>query len=182
MDSTTAGGSTILATRQFVHARLDLGLTPLNLNLWAKTNAGMSSLYRSQHELLPPFKKGHAPYVNNVKLGGKGRRRSNVWTYLGASSLGSDARRGLQNHPTVKPTAMLQDALLVANSADNAHSDKSTIGSRRVGVAKWSKSNARRPPSTAGFDPSWIFCQPRPNDRGWPGNEPASREGARGEG
>lgn len=61
MDSTTAGGSTILATRQFVHARLDLGLTPLNLNLWAKTNAGMSSLYRSQHELLPPFKKGQAP-------------------------------------------------------------------------------------------------------------------------
>ena len=72
----------------------------------------MGSLYRSQHELLPLFKKGAAPHVNNVELGKTGRWRSNVWTYPGASSLGSDARRGLQDHPTVKPTAMLEDALL----------------------------------------------------------------------
>ena len=89
-----------------------LGLTPLNLIVWAKTNAGMGSLYRSQHELLPLFKKGDAPHVNNIELGKKGRWRSNVWTYPGASSLGSDARRGLREHPTVKPTAMLEDALL----------------------------------------------------------------------
>jgi DNA modification methylase len=89
-----------------------LGLNPLNLIVWAKTNAGMGSLYRSQHELLPLFKKGVAPHANNVELGKKGRWRSNVWTYPGASSLGSDARRGLQDHPTVKPTAMLEDALL----------------------------------------------------------------------
>ena len=72
----------------------------------------MGSLYRSQHELLPLFKKGTAPHVNNVELGRRGRWRSNVWTYPGASSLGSDARRGLQDHPTVKPTAMLEDALV----------------------------------------------------------------------
>ena len=72
----------------------------------------MGSLYRSQHELLPLFKKGFASHVNNVELGKKGRWRSNVWTYPGASSLGSDARRGLQDHPTVKPTVMLEDALL----------------------------------------------------------------------
>ena len=72
----------------------------------------MGSLYRSQHELLPLFKKGSASHVNNVELGKKGRWRSNVWTYPGASSLGSDARRGLQDHPTVKPTVMLEDALL----------------------------------------------------------------------
>jgi DNA modification methylase len=72
----------------------------------------MGSLYRSQHELPPLFKKGTAPHVNNVELGRRGRWRSNVWTYPGASSLGSDARRGLQDHPTVKPTAMLEDALL----------------------------------------------------------------------
>jgi DNA modification methylase len=42
----------------------------------------------------------------------RGRWRSNVWTYPGASSLGSDARRGLKDHPTVKPTAMLEDAFL----------------------------------------------------------------------
>jgi DNA modification methylase len=89
-----------------------LALTPLNLIVWAKTNAGIGSLYRSQHELLPLFKKGNAPHINNIELGKKGRWRSNVWTYPGASSLGSDARRGLKDHPTVKPTAMLEDALL----------------------------------------------------------------------
>jgi DNA modification methylase len=62
--------------------------------------------------LLPLFKKGDAAHVNNVELGKRGRWRSNVWIYPGASSLGSDARRGLQDHPTVKPTAMLEDALL----------------------------------------------------------------------
>jgi DNA modification methylase len=93
-------------------AATKLGLTPLNLVVWRKTNAGMGSLYRSQHELLPLFKKGTAPHVNNVELGKRGRWRSNVWTYPGASSLGSDARRGLKDHPTVKPTALLEDALL----------------------------------------------------------------------
>jgi DNA modification methylase len=72
----------------------------------------MGSLYRSQHELLPLFKNGTAPHVNNIELGKKGRWRSNVWTYPGASSLGSDARRGLKDHPTVKPTAMIEDAFL----------------------------------------------------------------------
>ena len=93
-------------------AAAKVGLFPLNLIVWAKTNAGMGSLYRSQHELLPLFKNGSAPHVNNVELGKRGRWRSNVWTYPGASSLGSDARRGLKDHPTVKPTAMLEDALL----------------------------------------------------------------------
>ncbi len=93
-------------------AAAKLGLKQLNLIVWAKTNAGMGSLYRSQHELLPLFKWGSAPHVNKVELGKRGRWRSNVWTYPGASSLGSDARRGLKDHPTVKPTAMLEDALL----------------------------------------------------------------------
>ena len=36
-----------------VHAAATkLGLTPLNLVVWGKTNAGMGSLYRSQHELV----------------------------------------------------------------------------------------------------------------------------------
>ena len=93
-------------------AVLQLDLVPFNLIVWAKTNAGMGSLYRSQHELLPLFKKGDAPHVNNVALGKHGRWRSNVWTYPGASSLGSQARQGLQEHPTVKPCSMLEDALL----------------------------------------------------------------------
>jgi len=96
-----------------------LGLVPLNLIVWAKTNAGMGSLYRSQHELLPLFKKGTAAHVNNIELGRRGRWRSNLWTYPGASSLGSDARRGLKDHPTVKPTAMLEDALLDVTKRDD---------------------------------------------------------------
>ena len=36
----------------------------------------------------------------------------------GASSLGSDARRGLKDHPTVKPTALLEDALLDVSKRD----------------------------------------------------------------
>ena len=95
-----------------IAAALQLGLAPFNLIVWAKTNAGMGSLYRSQHELLPLFKKGKAPHINNVELGKNGRWRSNVWTYPGASSMGSEARQGLQHHPTVKPVAMLEDALL----------------------------------------------------------------------
>ena len=60
-----------------------LDLNPIDLIVWSKTNAGMGSLYRSQHELLPLFKKGDAPHVNNVELGKKGRWRSNVWTHPG---------------------------------------------------------------------------------------------------
>jgi DNA modification methylase len=90
-------------------AAVKVGLVPPNLVVWAKTNAGMGSLYRSQHELLPLFKNGSAPHVNNGK---RGRWRSNVWIYPSASSLGSDARRGLKDHPAVKPTAMLEDPLL----------------------------------------------------------------------
>jgi DNA modification methylase len=84
----------------------------------------MGSLYRSQHELLPLFKKGDAPHINNVALGKRGRWRSNVWTYPGASSVGSDARRGLQDHPTVKPTAMLEDALLDLTNRDEIVIDR----------------------------------------------------------
>ena len=86
-------------------------LSQVNLVVWGKTNAGMGSLYRSQHELLPIFKKGEVAHVNNVELGRKGRHRSNLWTYPGASTQGSDARQGLQYHPTVKPAAMLVEAL-----------------------------------------------------------------------
>jgi hypothetical protein len=71
-----------------------LALIPVNLVIWTKTNAGMGSLYRSQHELLPLFKKGDAPHVNNVELGKNGRWRSNVWTYP------TKAREGIR-HVTV---------------------------------------------------------------------------------
>jgi DNA modification methylase len=64
------------------------------------------------------FKKGAAPPLNNVELGRFGRWRSNVWCYPGASSVGSDAREGLAVHPTVKPRALLEDALLDVSARD----------------------------------------------------------------
>lgn len=88
------------------------GLIPINLCVWTKTNGGMGSLYRSQHELFPLYKKGTAAHVNNIELGKNGRWRSNVWCYPGASSVSSDSRKGLELHPTVKPAAMLTDAIL----------------------------------------------------------------------
>jgi DNA modification methylase len=90
----------------------ELDLTLLNIIVWAKSNGGQGSLWRSMHELLPVFRKGGASHINNVELGRFGRWRSNVWTYPGASSLGSDAREGLAKHPTVKPRALLEDALM----------------------------------------------------------------------
>ena len=103
-----------------VHAAaLQFGLVPFNLVVWAKTKAGMGSLYRSQHELLPLFKHGNASHINNVELGKNGRRRSNVWNYPGASSIGSEARKGLRHHPTVKPVAMIEDALLDMTERDD---------------------------------------------------------------
>jgi DNA modification methylase len=89
-----------------------LALTPLDLVVWAKTNALTGSLYRSQHELLPLFKKGSASHVNNLSLGKRGRHRTNLWTYPGVSSSGSDARKGPLDHGSAKPTAMLEDALV----------------------------------------------------------------------
>lgn len=83
-----------------------------NLCVWAKTNAGMGSLYRSQHELVFVFKKGSAPHVNNVQLGRFGRNRTNVWNYSGVNTFGKDRGTELAMHPTVKPLALVADAIL----------------------------------------------------------------------
>jgi DNA modification methylase len=85
-----------------------------NLCVWAKDNAGMGSLYRSQHELVFVYKSGRAPHRNNIELGRHGRHRSNLWSYPGVNSF---ARRGeegnlLALHPTVKPVALVADAIL----------------------------------------------------------------------
>jgi DNA modification methylase len=85
-----------------------------NICVWVKDNGGMGSLYRSQHELVFVFKHGRNGHRNNVQLGRFGRNRSNVWPYSGANSF---ARRGeegnlLALHPTVKPVALVADAIL----------------------------------------------------------------------
>ena len=82
------------------------------LCIWVKTNAGMGSFYRSQHELVLAFKKGRAPHVNTFELGQHGRHRSNVWTYAGVNALGPDRLEQLEWHPTVKPVALVADAIM----------------------------------------------------------------------
>lgn len=83
-----------------------------NLCVWAKTNGGMGSLYRSQHELVFVFKAGQGPHVNNVELGKHGRFRTNVWSYAGANGFSNSRDDDLAMHPTVKPVALVADAVL----------------------------------------------------------------------
>jgi len=88
-----------------------------NLCVWAKDNGGMGSLYRSQHELFFIFKKGKKPHRNNVQLGRYGRNRTNVWSYSGVGTFGRGSDEGdlLKLHPTVKPVALVADALFDAS-------------------------------------------------------------------
>lgn len=85
-----------------------------NLCVWVKNNAGMGSFYRSQHEFVCVFKHGRAPHRNNVQLGQFGRNRTNVWQYPGANAFGRQGEEGnlLALHPTVKPVALVADAIL----------------------------------------------------------------------
>jgi DNA modification methylase len=83
-----------------------------NLCVWNKTNGGMGSLYRSKHELVLVFKNGAAPHINNVELGRYGRNRTNVWDYPGVNSLRDGRLDDLKMHPTVKPVALVTDAIL----------------------------------------------------------------------
>jgi DNA modification methylase len=85
----------------------------LNLCVWVKSNGGMGSFYRSRHELYFVLRNGKAPHVNNIMLGRFGRNRQNVWNYPGANAF---KRKGqpdsLDLHPTVKPVALIADAML----------------------------------------------------------------------
>jgi len=83
----------------------------LNLVVWTKSNAGQGSFYRSQHELIGVFRVGQSPHLNNIALGRHGRSRSNVWQYAGVNSFRAGRMDELSAHPTVKPIAMVVDAL-----------------------------------------------------------------------
>ena len=83
----------------------------LNLAVWVKSNAGLGSFLRSQHELVAIFKKGKRSPINNVNLGASGRHRTNVWQHPGANTFGPDRDEALAMHPTVKPTAMIAEAI-----------------------------------------------------------------------
>ena len=82
-----------------------------NLVVWNKTNGGMGAFYRSKHELIFVFKQGTAPHTNSFGLGESGRYRTNVWDYAGISSMSASRGDELAMHPTVKPVAMIGDAI-----------------------------------------------------------------------
>jgi DNA modification methylase len=86
----------------------------MNICVWAKNNGGIGSFYRSRHELIFVFKSGKAPHRNNIMLGRFGRDRSNIWAYPCASTFSKQGDEGnlLKLHPTVKPVALIADALL----------------------------------------------------------------------
>jgi hypothetical protein len=89
-----------------------------NLIVWAKENGGMGAFYRSAHELVFAFKHGSAKHLNNFGLGGGGRYRTNVWTYPGANTFRRDRDADLALHPTVKPIALVADAIMDAPLAE----------------------------------------------------------------
>jgi hypothetical protein len=95
----------IIAAGEAVYSELK------NLCVWNKSNAGMGSLYRSKHELIYVFKVGNGAHINNVALGRYGRNRSNVWDYVSQNALNGSAKGKLDLHPTVKPVAMIADAI-----------------------------------------------------------------------
>ena len=82
-----------------------------NLMVWVKDNGGMGTFYRSRHELVFAFKHGTAAHINAFELGQHGRYRTNVWEYRGVNSGGSQRLEELALHPTVKPVAMIADAI-----------------------------------------------------------------------
>jgi DNA modification methylase len=57
------------------------------------------------------WKVGDQPHTNNFGLGDKGRYRTNVWSYPGVNSFGAERMQELVSHPTVKPVALVADAI-----------------------------------------------------------------------
>jgi DNA modification methylase len=117
--SHAAGGAIIYACIDWRHmsemlaAGRATGFDLLNLCIWVKSNGGMGSLYRSRHELVFVFRNGKEAHLNNVQLGRFGRNRTNVWNYAGANSFPRKGQESaLDLHPTVKPIALVSDAIL----------------------------------------------------------------------
>ena len=82
-----------------------------NICVWTKTNPGQGSFYRNAHEFVFVFKRGTQPHINTFELGQHGRSRSNVWSYAGVNTFRSGRMDELRMHPTVKPVALIADAM-----------------------------------------------------------------------
>ncbi len=82
-----------------------------NLCVWNKTNGGMGSVYRSKHELVFVWKVRERRHVNSFGLGDTGRYRTSVWDYAGVNTFRAGRDEELALHPTVKPVALVGDAI-----------------------------------------------------------------------
>jgi DNA modification methylase len=65
------------------------------------------------------FKVGTASHTNNVELGRHGRNRTNVWDYAGVNTFRSGRLDELAIHPTVKPVALIADAIMDTSRRGN---------------------------------------------------------------
>jgi len=89
----------------------EVGFELKNLCVWNKDNRGMGSFCRYKHELVCAWKHDTAPHTNNFELGQHGRYRTNVWDYAGVNTMKSGRAEELAMHPTVKPVALVADAI-----------------------------------------------------------------------
>lgn len=85
--------------------------TLINICVWNKNNGGMGSFYRSKSEFVLVFKVGSAFHTNNIQLGKHGWNRTNVWDYAGVNTFRAGRTEELAMHPTVKPVALIADAI-----------------------------------------------------------------------
>ena len=131
----------------------------LNMCVWAKDNGGMGLFYRSQYELIFVYRNGKTQHRNNVQLGRYVRNRSNLWRYPGASALTRKGKEGnlLAMHPTVKPVAMIADALLDSSAPGDIVLD-SFLGS---GSTLLAAERTRRVCRGIEIEPKYVDCAVR---------------------
>ena len=90
----------------------------LNILVWNKGVGGQGALYRSQHELIPVFKK-KGKHQNNIKLGKYGRYRTNILDYPGVRATNPASLELLKLHPTVKSVPLIHDLILDTSSQND---------------------------------------------------------------
>ena len=103
----------VLAAEEGIYAELK------NIIAWVKDRGGMGTFYRSRHELIFVFKNGTAPHINSFELGQHGCYRTNVWEYRGVNTRKTGPMDELALHPTVKPVALIADAIRDVSARDD---------------------------------------------------------------
>jgi hypothetical protein len=132
-----------------------------NLCVWNKSNGGMGSFYRSKHELVFVFKIGNAPHTNTFELGDTGRYRTNVWDYPGVNTLRGGRLDELAMHPTVKPVALVADAIKDCSRRNEIVLDPFGGSGTTLIAAEKAGRQARLTPATQSVSPMCRTRHPR---------------------